>query len=90
MSYQRNFTSPWKDIAAVCKELTDLFHIEIVTVTTIASAIEFAERYNYSYYDSLILASGLEGGCSVLYSEDFQHGQVIDGLTIINPFLPEK
>jgi predicted nucleic acid-binding protein len=27
-----------------------------------------------------------EGGCSVLYSEDLQHGQSVDGVRIVNPF----
>jgi len=45
------------------------------------------EKYKYSYWDSLILASALENSCSILYSEDMQHGQVIeDSLKIINPF----
>jgi predicted nucleic acid-binding protein len=35
----------------------------------------------------LILAAALVGGCSRLLSEDLQHGQLIDGLTVVNPFL---
>lgn len=49
-------------------------------------ALDIQERWSYSFYDSLIIASALESGCSVLYSEDLQHGQSIDGLRIINPF----
>jgi len=44
-------------------------------------------RYGYRFYDSLIIAAALEAGCDRLYSEDLQHGQHIDGLTILNPFL---
>ncbi len=44
-------------------------------------------RYQYSFYDSLIIAAALDVGCSRLYSEDFQHGQRIESLTIENPFL---
>ncbi len=41
-----------------------------------------------AYWDSLIVASALENRCSILYTEDMQHGQVIDQLlTIVNPFL---
>ena len=43
-------------------------------------------RYEFGFYDSLIIADALSAGCSRLYSEDFQHGQHIDGLTIQNPF----
>lgn len=41
----------------------------------------------FSFYDSLILAAALKAGCSVLYSEDFQHGFTLDNLTIVNPFI---
>ena len=43
-------------------------------------------RYRFSFYDSLIVAAALEAGCKTLYSEDLQHAQVIEGLTIANPF----
>lgn len=49
-------------------------------------ALELQERYSYSFYDSLIVAAALEGGCTRLYTEDLQHGQRIEGLTIENPF----
>ena len=44
------------------------------------------ERTGYSFYDSLIVAAAIEGGCSRLLSEDLQHGQRIDGLVIEDPF----
>ncbi len=47
-----------------------------------------AQRYKMGFYDSLIVAASLLDRCDVLYSEDMQHGLVIDGrLTITNPFL---
>lgn len=50
-------------------------------------ATEIAERYGFSFYDSVIVASALLAGCKTLYSEDLQHRQVIDKqLTVINPF----
>jgi predicted nucleic acid-binding protein len=43
--------------------------------------------YGFSFWDSMIVASALDNHCSVLYSEDFQHNQIIEGrLQIINPF----
>jgi len=50
-------------------------------------AIDIAERWKYSFYDSLIIASALQAGCSVLYSEDLQHGQKIGDLRILDPFV---
>lgn len=50
-------------------------------------ALEIVERYRFSWYDSLIVASALESRCEVLYSEDLQHKQRIESLEIVNPFL---
>ncbi len=50
-------------------------------------ALRIAGRYRLSWYDCLIVAAALEGQCSLLYSEDLQHRQQIEGLRIENPFL---
>ncbi len=49
--------------------------------------IEIQTRYQYSFYDSLIIAATLQAGCKTLYSEDMQHGQHIEQMTIQNPFM---
>lgn len=49
-------------------------------------ALETQDRYRFSFYDSLIVAAALEAGCKTLYSEDLQHGQRIEHLTVSNPF----
>ena len=49
-------------------------------------AISIQGRYGFSFYDSLIIAAALEAGCTRLYSEDMQHGQQVQRLTIVNPF----
>lgn len=50
-------------------------------------AVEVQARYGYSFYDALIIAAALEAGCARLLTEDMQHGQRIEGLMIVNPFL---
>lgn len=45
------------------------------------------ERWRFSWYDSLIITAALECRCETLYSEDLQHKQKIEDLTIINPFV---
>lgn len=75
------------DILNVIHELQRNFQITTVTSQTIEQALLLGERYGYSYFDSLMLASALEQGCNVLYSEDLQHGQILEGgLRIIDPF----
>lgn len=48
--------------------------------------LDIQARYGYGFYDALIVAAALEAGCTCLFSEDLQHGQKIEGLTIENPF----
>lgn len=58
-----------------------------LSIATHEMGMRLARCYNFSVYDGLILASALEAGCAILYSEDMQHGQVVEGLRIVNPFL---
>jgi len=51
------------------------------------SALDISERWQYGYYDSLIIAAALSIDCEILYSEDLQHEQKVFGLQIINPFI---
>ncbi len=50
-------------------------------------AVGFSKRYGFRIYDSLILAAAEQAGCTTVYSEDLQHGQVIGTVKIVNPFL---
>jgi predicted nucleic acid-binding protein len=50
------------------------------------TCLEIQSEVKYSFYDSLILAGAVRGGCKVLYSEDLQDGQEVHGVRIVNPF----
>jgi predicted nucleic acid-binding protein len=59
-----------------------------VDENTIRKSAEIALRYQFSNWDSLIIAAALLADCTILYSEDMQHSQVIEKkLVIINPFV---
>jgi predicted nucleic acid-binding protein len=63
------------------------FFVSEITLETILDALDLGEEYRYSFYDSLIIATALQSGCTILYSEDMQHEQIIrKKLKIINPF----
>ena len=49
-------------------------------------ALEIQSRWRFSFYDSLIISAALSADCETLYSEDLQHQQRIESLTIMNPF----
>jgi len=68
--------------------LTPLYQVP-ATLGLYRRSLDIQSRYRYGFYDSLIIASALDAGCTVLYSEDLQHGQTIDDLTIRNPFTVE-
>ncbi|MEI6415403.1 MAG: PIN domain-containing protein [Pseudomonadota bacterium] len=77
--------------AKVAEELSvviGLVRLENISIVQIRSAWVLAGRYGFGHYDSLIIASALAAGCATLYTEDMQHGQVIEGqMTLVNPFL---
>jgi predicted nucleic acid-binding protein len=67
-------------VRAVCQS-------QALTVDTHEHGLDIAERFAFSLYDSMIVSSAVESGCTVLYSEDMQHGQEIEGqLVVVNPF----
>lgn len=53
-------------------------------------AIEAAilhRRWGFAFYDSALLAAASASGCDLFLSENLHHGQQVDGITIVNPFL---
>jgi predicted nucleic acid-binding protein len=56
------------------------------TLYDFKNAAYLSQRYQLSYYDARIVQSAIANGCSTLYSEDLQHEQTIEGVTITNPF----
>lgn len=62
--------------------------IASIDTATVFKALEISDRYSFSYWDSLILATALLNDCEILYSEDMQHNMnVFDQLQIKNPFI---
>ena len=52
------------------------------------AALNLHDETRCSFYDCLVIAAALQAGANVLYTEDLQHNQLIDGrLRIVNPFL---
>lgn len=50
-------------------------------------ALDLQARWRFGFYDALIVAAALGAGCKRLLSEDLQHGQRIETLTVHNPFI---
>jgi len=63
------------------------FEIQQINTQLILSAIDISIKYQFSFWDSLIISSAISCDCSILYSEDLSNGQVIEGIKIVNPFM---
>jgi len=76
------------EVRTLVTSLEAMCRVELIELVTIHAALDILERYGFSWYDSLIVASALEAGCETLYSEDMHNGQEIEGrLRIVNPFV---
>jgi predicted nucleic acid-binding protein len=75
--------------AGLLRLITDLYlkcEIHPSTEAQHLLASQLRQSASFSYWDSLIVAAALDAGCTTLFSEDMQHGRVIEGrLTIVNP-----
>ncbi|MDR2732361.1 MAG: PIN domain-containing protein [Fibromonadaceae bacterium] len=69
-------------------EIAEQVEVSPLSFRTIESCLLVKEKYGYSWWDSLVFTSALENDCEIIYSEDMQHGQVIENtLKIVNPFV---
>ena len=70
----------------VLRQLMVLPHVEINS-RHILGAIQKSQEFRLSFWDALIIEAAIVGGADILYTEDLQHGQVIEQLKIRNPFV---
>ena len=87
----RKIGMSWVEANQFLALIRSLCAVESITVETHDRGRDVAERYGLSVYDSMIVAVALLAGCTVLYSEDMQHGLVVDKqLRVANPFKGAK
>jgi predicted nucleic acid-binding protein len=72
--------------ADYCHSLIATTTIQPLDSATSESALRIRARYGFSFWDSQILAAAIASGARYLLTEDLQDGQVIDGVTVVNPF----
>jgi predicted nucleic acid-binding protein len=76
------------DLLKICAEWLKDCQIQSVNLSTVKLAHDLIQKYDFQLFDSIIVASALEAGCDILYSEDMQHGLLVESkLKIINPFV---
>jgi predicted nucleic acid-binding protein len=85
---RRKLGRSWPEIHAILNALRiSCERVWPITDETHRVALVTAQRYGFSIYDAMIVASAILAGCDTLYSEDMQDGQQIGTLTIRNPFI---
>lgn len=62
------------------------FQVQPMTLAVVNRALDIREAFGFSYWDAAIIAAAQAAACEILYTEDLSHGQVVDGVTIVNPF----
>jgi predicted nucleic acid-binding protein len=72
--------------------IKDLFQWEVVVndEASILKAIDIHIEYKFSFWDAMILQAAVNGGAKLLYTEDMIHGQEVQGVRIVNPFVREN
>jgi predicted nucleic acid-binding protein len=81
---QRDWAEIERAVSVIRARFPDVMPL---TAGTHAAALGLARDHDFAFYDALVVASAIEGGCDILYSEDMQHGRSVGGLVIVNPFL---
>jgi predicted nucleic acid-binding protein len=83
----RKLKMPVNEVREVLDGIRSVCRVEPVSVVTHERGLAIHERYRFSFYDSVLVATALIAGNKILFSEDMQHAQLIDDqLRIVNPF----
>ena len=62
------------------------WRVVVINGDCILDAIDISMKHRCSFWDSMIIEAAIRGGAALLLSEDLQDGQVIQGVTVKNPF----
>ncbi|WP_373495229.1 PIN domain-containing protein [Aquiflexum sp.] len=83
----RRWKFPKASIIEIIAKLMEECKYVPITEETIALSFDLVKKYDFQLFDAFIVATALDSGCEFLYTEDLQHGLVIEKeLVIFNPF----
>lgn len=84
---RRKMQISWAETRTLLETFGGLLAVHSITISVHHTGLRLGEHYGLSIYDAMIVASALHAECDILWSEDMQHGMVIeDRLRIVNPF----
>ena len=84
---RRKMNLDWPAVEEALGLVRELVEVRPIDVDVHEQAVSLSRRHNLRIYDSMIVAAALLAGCETLYTEDMQHGLVVeDRLRLVNPF----
>jgi predicted nucleic acid-binding protein len=75
------------EIARQKIELLTELNVIVLSAADVLAAVDLHRLDKISFWDALVVRAASKSGCQILLTEDMQHGQIIDGVRIVNPFL---
>jgi predicted nucleic acid-binding protein len=88
---RRKMQMSWTETSTFLDTVRSLLAVHPLTLEVHDAGLALAERYGFSTYDAMIVASALHAGCDTLWSKDMQDGLALEeGLRIVNPFHDAK
>lgn len=72
--------------AASWLETLSLMPVVNVTASLVLEGAVLARRYKIAYWDAALIAACKRCDAETLYTEDLNHGQLYEGVRVINPF----
>lgn len=67
-------------------DMYEQFEVVQVTPSIIRAGLDLHQTRNISFFDAIVLASAHASGCNVIWTEDMNAGEVVNGVCITNPF----
>ncbi|MCU7861068.1 MAG: PIN domain-containing protein [Candidatus Thiodiazotropha sp. (ex Lucinoma kastoroae)] len=63
------------------------WQVEVIKPDHILRASEIQERHKISFWDAMIVVAAIQSGAIKILTEDLNHGQLIEGVLVENPFI---
>jgi predicted nucleic acid-binding protein len=74
-----------EEARAVLIDMAEGVNVAPSELRTALSAADLAADHRLQFWDAMILSAAVDAGCTLLLSEDMQHGFVARGITVVNP-----
>ena len=84
----RKGIAPRNGLVSALNDLQHIFPLVAAAPNCFGPALDLKERYLLPFWHAMLLATLMDSGVQVLFTEDLQHGQTIGGVRIVNPFSP--